>query len=469
MNPRIEFLKARDFLLLHRTDYDYAYGHFRWPKMEEFNWALEYFDEIAEGNQNTALWIVDEQGHEEKYTFAELSARSNQVANYLRKLHISPGDPILLILGNESAHWEIVLAAMKLGATIIPVSSLLSEEEIQERLNRTMAKMVITSKKHLDKFRTLAPQTEKILVDGSNTAKVEGWHNYSEATKESAEFEAPKKPFVKDTLFLFFAPQEGAPPKIVEHTYQSFPVGHLSTMYWMGLRPGDVHLNLSSPGWAKHTWASFFAPWNAESCVFVYKSEKLDAKALLAVLQKYPITSLSAPPAVWKRLAREKLEDYETHLSEAISAGDDFSQEVMDRFAEVWNLQIRQGYGQTETTALVGQSPGIPIKVGSLGRPLPGYEIFLVDRQGNINEREGELSLRLTHPPVGLMAGYRGNQLQSMEAMSGSFYGTGDIVTRDEEGHLTYVGRTQEVFRGEHGFWEGDELADSEAWAQDLP
>lgn len=441
-NPRAEFVKARDFLILHRSDYDEAHDKFKWPKMETFNWALEYFDEIAEGNDNPALWIVDEDGKEEKYSFSEMSQRSNQVANFLRKQKIAHGDRIMVMLGAESAIWETMLAAMKLGATVIPTSTLLSDEEITDRLDRSQVKMLITSSDQISKLKTLAPQIIKVVVDGTEP----DWMSYSEAMKESSEFAPESKSDAKDPLLLYFTSGTAAKPKMVEHTYQSYPVGHLSTMYWIGLRPGDVHLNVSSPGWAKHAWSSFFAPWNAEACVFVLKQKRFSAKSLLETLHRYPITTVCAPPTVWRMLVQENLPQYKTSLKEAVSAGEPLNAEIIAKVRKAWNISVRDGYGQTETTAMLGNSPGQEIKPGSMGRPLPGYDITLIDKEGH-EASEGEVCLKLKDPPAGLMTGYRGDQASSMEAMSGDYYSTRDVAYKDDEGYFTFIGRADDVFK----------------------
>lgn len=444
MNSRQEFIKARDFLLTHREDYQYAKDHFRWPRMEHFNWALDYFDQMAEGNTNPALWIVDGKGQkpDEKYSFADLSARSNQVANFMRKHRVSHGDRIVVMLGNEVALWEVMLASMKLGAVIIPTSPLMTQEEVTERINRSLVKMVITCPEQLEKFETLAPQIQKMLVGESEA----GWIHYKDATKEDANFSPEHPVHAQDPLMLYFTSGTAAHPKMVEHTYQSYPVGHLSTMYWMGLQPGDLHLNISSPGWAKHAWSSFFAPWSAEACVFVLRQERFQPQVLLETLQKYQVTTICAPPTVWRMLVQENLEDYDVNLREALSAGEPLNPEVIHQVQSSWGVPIRDGYGQTETTAMIGNTPGQEMKPGSMGRPLPGYDIFLLNEEGGDAE-EGEISLKLSRPPIGLMSGYRGDQVQSAQAMSGEFYRTGDIAMIDEDNYITFVGRADDVFK----------------------
>jgi acetyl-CoA synthetase len=222
-------------------------------------------------------------------------------------------------------------------------------------------------------------------------------------------------------------------------------VGHLSTMYWLGLRPGDIHLNVSSPGWAKHSWSSFFAPWNAEATVFVFNTVRFKADQLLDVLERCGVTSFCAPPTVWRMLIKEDFGKRRVQLSEVTSAGEPLNPEVVDRIRGGWGLTIRDGYGQTETTALVGNSPGQPILSGSMGRVLPGYEIVLVDPDG-CEVTEGEISLKLNPRPIGLTTGNCSQNNASL-SVRGEIYRTGDIAVRSENGYLTFVGRADDIFK----------------------
>ncbi|MBO9666751.1 MAG: AMP-binding protein, partial [Bdellovibrio sp.] len=367
-----DFVKARDFLILHRADYDYAYSNFKWPEMANFNWALDYFDPMAQGNNNLALWIKSENGSEEKYSFADISARSSQVANYLQRLGLKRGDHVMIMMGNETALWELTLACIKLGAIIVPTSTMLAMDELQDRLVRGEVRMIATTQAEAKRFDVQSAEAIKLVVDGN----MEGWHDYSEATRESAEYHTDEKTKASDPLLLYFTSGTTAKPKLVEHTHQSYPIGHLSTMYWIGVRPGDIHMNVSQPGWAKHAWSTLFAPWNAEATVFVYKQSRFDAKNLLQALEQNRITTFCAPPTVWRMLSAEDLGIYKMSIREAVSAGEPLEPEIIRRFQETWNITIRDGYGQTETTAQIGNSPGQKNKPGTMGRPLPGYSIM---------------------------------------------------------------------------------------------
>ncbi|WP_413559775.1 AMP-binding protein [Bdellovibrio sp. HCB209] len=435
-----EFKQARDFLILHRADYDYATKEFKWPQLEYFNWALDYFDSMAEGNNNLALWIAGEDGKEEKYSFADLSARSSQVANYLRTLGLKRGDHVLLFMGNETAFWELMLACIKLGAIVIPTNPLIGMDELQDRLVRGEVRLIATTVAEAGKFVVQSPTAIKLTVNG----KVEGWHDYAEATRESATFKPEGETKATDTLLLYFTSGTTAKPKLVEHTHESYPVGHLSTMYWMGIRPGDIHMCASSPGWSMHTWGSFFAPWNAEATVFIHKHERFDAKVMLETLEKNGITTVCAPPTVWRMLAGEELGHYHVQVREAVSEGEPLDEDVIHAFQNAWDVTIRDGYGQTETTILIGNPPSEQVHLGTLGKVLPGYKIALLDRDGNPSN-EGEIAIDLSGHAMGVMSGYRDGDVT--KTASTSYYRTGDVAKRDEDGCLTFTGRSDDVFK----------------------
>ena len=438
------FHAARDLLMALRTDQAAAVREFRWPALTEFNWALDHFDAMARDNHGLGLWIVGEDGSEIKRTFAELARRSSQVASYLRGLGVRRGDAILLILGNELPLWETMLAAIKLGAVLIPASALLTTEDLQDRLERGAVKHVVAGHVQTPKFAALAGAYTRISVGGG----APGWHNYDDSSNAPADFAPEGLTRATDPLLLYFTSGTTSKPKLVSHTHQSYPVGHLSTMYWLGLRPGDVHLNISSPGWAKHAWSCFFAPWNAGACIFIYNSARFDAKGLLSALVRHGVTSLCAPPTVWRMLIQEDLASYrgQLKLRELIGAGEPLNPEIIEQVRAAWNISLRDGYGQTETTAQIGNAPGQPLKPGSMGRPLPGYTIALLDPDGK-EASEGEVCIDLRQRPLALMAGYQDSAEKNAEAMRGGYYHTGDVATRDADGYITFVGRTDDVFK----------------------
>jgi acetyl-CoA synthetase len=217
-------------------------------------------------------------------------------------------------------------------------------------------------------------------------------------------------------------------------------------MYWIGLKPGDVHLNLSSPGWAKHAWSCFFAPWNAQACVLAYQYDRFDSQALLDQLVRCRVTTFCAPPTVWRMLIQQDLRRWSVSLREVVSAGEPLNPEVIEQVRQAWGLTIRDGYGQTETAAQIGNPPGCPVKAGSMGLPLPGYSIALLDPDGRM-EDEGEICIDLKRRPMSLMQGYLDDPERTAEVMRDGYYHTGDVAQRDADGYLTYVGRMDDVFK----------------------
>ena len=435
------FLEARDFLLRHRDDYDAAYRGFRWPALDRFNWALDHFDVLASGNPRPALWLVNEGGAETRLSFAELKERSDRAANFLRALGVKRGDRVLLMLGNVAPLWECMLAAMKLGAVIVPATTLLTRNDLADRFARGRVRHVVTGADNAAKFAELPGDYSRIAVGGD----APGWHRWEDAYAASAAFAPESETRASDPLLLYFTSGTTAKPKLVLHSHQSYPVGHLSTMYWLGVEPGDIHLNISSPGWAKHAWSCFFAPWNAGATVFMVNQPRFNAKFLLDTIARCGVTTFCAPPTVWRMLIQEDLGRWKMRLKQLIGAGEPLNPEVIERVKSAWGLTIRDGYGQTETTAQIGNSPGQKVKPGAMGRPLPGYRVTLLDAEGK-EASEGEISLLLEPRPLGLMQGYQADD-GAIQPLAGPVYRTGDVAMRDADGYFTYVGRADDVFK----------------------
>ncbi|MEH0530373.1 AMP-binding protein [Streptomyces stelliscabiei] len=439
-----EFRAARDFLLAHREDYATAYEGFTWPRPEYFNWALDWFDVIARGNDRAALHIVEEDGTETVVSFAEMSERSSRVANRLRDRGVRADDRILVMLGNQTELWETALAAMKLRAVVIPATPLLGPADLRDRVERGRVRHVIVRAEDAPKFADVPGRYTRTTVGGT----VDGWRPYEEAYAAPARFEPNGPTNASDPLMLYFTSGTTARPKLVEHTHVSYPVGHLATMYWIGLKPGDVHLNISSPGWAKHAWSNLFAPWNAEATVFIHNYTRFDAGRLLSEMDRAGVTTFCAPPTVWRMLIQADLTQLTTPPREVVAAGEPLNPEVIEQVRRAWGVDIRDGFGQTETAVQVSNSPGQELKTGSMGRPGPGFKVVLLDPvSGAPGADEGEIALDLSNRPVGVMTGYHGDPDRTAEAMAGGFYRTGDIGSRDEDGYITYVGRADDVFK----------------------
>ncbi|MGV0745257.1 AMP-binding protein [Mycolicibacterium sp. XJ870] len=434
---------ARDQLVASIADYDKAVATFAFPELTgTFNWAIDWFDVIARDNERTALWIVEEDGSEQQVSFADMADRSDRVASWLRGLGVGKGDRVILMLGNQVELWEAMLAVAKLGAVIMPTTGALGPADLTDRIVRGGATFVIANAADTAKFDDVPGGYSRIAVG----APVEGWHRYSDAYAVGPErFEACTT--VDDTMLIYFTSGTTSKPKLVEHSQVSYPVGHLSTMAWIGVHPGDVHLAISSPGWAKHAWSCFFAPWIAEATIFVYNYARFDAAALLGQLRRAGVNTFCAPPTVWRMLIQSDLGDKPEALREILGAGEPLNPDVITRVENAWGLTIRDGFGQTETTLQVGNTPGQPVKPGSMGRPMPGVPVVLVDPITGELADEGEICLDLSKNPRNLMTGYLGDPQRNQAVMAGGYYHTGDVASRDADGYITYIGRTDDVFK----------------------
>ena len=440
-NPTAAFQKARETLFRHREDYDAAVREFSFPQLEKFNWAIDWFDEFARGNGRPALRIVSEAAGTTQASFAELSDRSTRVAAYLHAHGVRKGDRILVMLNNVMPLWETVLASIKLGAVVIPATTQLTVDDVRDRLERGGARHAIVDPACVERFAGLSLGVK--LVAG---AAAGGFVAFDDARSAPGTLpdKAPTAP--GDPMLLYFTSGTTAKPKLVLHTNLSYPVGHFSTMYWIGLREGDVHQNISSPGWAKHAWSSFFAPWNAGATVLVHDAPRFKASRTLEIFRTERVQTLCAPPTVWRMLVLENLGARPEALREVVSAGEPLNPEVIEHVRKDWGITIRDGYGQTETTAQIGNSPGQKVLLGSMGRPLPGYQVALIDAEGR-ESAEGEVALKLDPRPIGLMVGYLDDPSRTAAATAQGYYRTGDEATRDAEGYYHYVGRGDDVFK----------------------
>ncbi|MBT2503856.1 AMP-binding protein [Curtobacterium sp. ISL-83] len=446
-NATAAIRSARDLLLSAGTDGDRARRDFRWPDVgDTFNWATDWFDEIARGNDRLALWIVDQDGVETRMTYAQMSARSDRLAAFLHANGVRKGDHVLIMLGNQLELWETMLAVMKVGAVILPTSTMLDTADLQDRIDRGGVAHVVTTVGETPKYGPVTGGFGRIVIGGA----ADGWTAYPTDLGDPApadEVLPTVATAASDPCLIYFTSGTTSRPKMVVHTQTSYPVGHLSTMYWLGVRPGDVHQAISSPGWGKHAWSCFFAPWIAEATVFVHETPRFDPAALLAQLERAQVTSFCAPPTAWRLMLQSDLGSRPGALREVVSAGEPLNPEVIDRVRSAWGLTIRDGYGQTETTAIIGNTPGTDIRPGAMGMPLPGVSVTLLDPLTGEPGDEGEVCLDLDRVPVNLMAGYLGDPERTADALRDGHFHTGDIASRDEHGQLTFIGRTDDVFK----------------------
>jgi acetyl-CoA synthetase len=429
------FIAARDLLLRLRTDYDAAVREFRWPVMDQFNWALDYFDHLPA--DDLALWCIGE--IEEKLTFGALQARSNQVANHLRELNVRRGDRVMLLLPNVRQLWEAMLALMKLGAVFSPSPTLLTETEIRDRFERGRMRHAIIDASLVGRLANLTGGFTRIAVGGAP-----GWHRFEDAYDAEKTFAPDGETRANDPLLLYFTSGTTAKPKLVLHTHQSYPVGLLTAMYAYGLQPGDLCMGIAPPGWAAHVYG-LFAVWSTPAAIVALAQPRFDANRVLEVLQRCGVTLFGGPPTVWRLLIQQDIGFRPAQLREVLSGGEPLNPEVIEHVGRVWGLVLRDIYGQTETTLTVGNSPGQMIVPGSMGRPMPGYVVKLLDENGEEAE-EGEIAVALNPWPLGLLQGYQRDD-GSVLPIEGRYYRTGDLARSGPDGRLTFIGRADDVFK----------------------
>lgn len=439
------YRQASDLLQELSKDYGRAVSEFTWPDFgDSFNWAIDWFDANARGNSGTALWIVEEDGSEAKYSFDEMARRSDQVAALLAANGVGRGDRVLLMLNNQVELWDTMLGVMKLGGVLLPTTTALGPQELVDRIDRGGARYVVVNAADAGKFDQVPGDYLRFVVGGPVPEGAVAFRDAYSLTVPPAEHPGTAP---SDTQLLYFTSGTTSKPKLVQHTQVSYPVGHLATSFWVAAKPGDVHLNISSPGWAKHAWSCFFAPWIAQATIFIYNYARFDAAKLLEQLRRAEVNTFCAPPTVWRMLIKADLSGGRGALRELLSAGEPLNPEVMDQVRNAWGLTIRDGYGQTELPLAIGNVPGMPVKPGSMGLPLPGVPIVLIDPLTGQPADEGEICVDLARRPMSLMSGYLGDDERNAEAMADSLYHTGDVASRDEDGYIFYIGRTDDVFK----------------------
>jgi acetyl-CoA synthetase len=438
--------KVRDFLLEHGQDYAGAVAGFAWPELDEFNFATEWFDVVAgEHPDRAAVTIVSEDLSTQSWTYGELSRRSDQVARWLRSQGLGAGDHVIVMLNNTIELWELLLGLLKIRAVAIPTSTLLAAADLAYRVEHGEARAVVAPTNLKNRLDGLP---KSVLRIGVGEGIPSGWISMADSHNASSSYLPRTGTKASDLSLLYFTSGTTARPKLVAHTHVSYPVGHLSTMWWLGVRPGDVHLNISSPGWGKHAWSNFFSPFLAQATVFVFNYERFDAGKLMQVMDTHDVTTFCAPPTVWRMLIQADLTQLSKPPRELVGAGEPLNPEVIAQVRKAWGATIRDGFGQTEMTCCIGNSPGQLVKDGSMGRPMPGYPVVLLDPvTGELSPDEGEISLDLSQPILGLMAGYHNDPDMTAEACRNGYYHTGDIASCDADGYLTYIGRADDVFK----------------------
>jgi acyl-coenzyme A synthetase/AMP-(fatty) acid ligase len=430
-----------------------------------FNFATDVFDRWAkERPDSAALWCVHAaSGLEERFSFAELKALSCQAANFFRSCGIARGDRVLLMLPRLPQWWISMLGLIRLGAVPVPATLLLTARDVSYRTEAARISAVLTSAEGISKLegfngiRILVASgrlnQQKAGVNGASLPP--GWIDFESGMNDASKRFRHERIPAEDPGILFFTSATTGEPKMVLHTQTSYGLGHrLTGQYWLDLKPGDLHWNISDLGWGKAAWSSFYGPWHMGACLFALDVPgKFDPVQTLDILARYPITTWCAPPTALRLLVREDLSKWSfPHLRHCVTAGEPLNPEVLTRWRAATGLVLHEGYGQTETVVLVGNFPsvGSPIRPGSMGLPTPGLTIALLDE--HLQEvppgQEGEVALKVKpHRPIGLFAGYWLNPQEDAHKFRGDWYLTGDRAVRDTDGYFWFVGRKDDVIK----------------------
>jgi acetyl-CoA synthetase/medium-chain acyl-CoA synthetase len=432
-------------------DYDAERQSFGLNVPEDFNWAYDVVDRWADDPNHLAMLWVGPQGEERRLTFAAFRQRSNQVANALEQLGVRRGDRVFLMMPRLVEWWEAILGVMKIGAISMPGTTLLTTKDIVYRAGMSEARVVITDSDNAAKFdevRAQCPSIEFFIVVGGERT---GWTSFEQIVTAASDRRARLSTPSADPCMIYFTSGTVGYPKMVLHTHASYPIGHTITgKYWLDLRPGDVHWNLSETGWAKAAWSNLFGPWCQGATIFTYDGRgKFSAVETLEFLQKYPVTTFCAPPTAYRLMVLEDLAAYRfAALRHCCGAGEPLNPEVIDTWRDAAGITIRDGYGQTETVLLCANFPPLAVKPGSMGKPSPGFDVAVVDEQGDLLPpgREGDIAVRIKpERPIGLFREYWRNPDATHGSIRADWYITGDRAFVDADGYFWFVGRADDV------------------------
>ncbi len=427
-------------------DYNKEYAEFSLSIPERFSFPLDVFDRWGDA---AALFWTDGD-IEKKFSFNELKTLSSKGAEALRKTGIGRGDKVIVMLPNIPEWWEVMLALMRLNAVPVPATTVLASRDIEYRLKATVIKAVICTDgdaaKVEEAIRGASGRKPILITIGESTGHLDYLME-----REGAEQFVGERGSSNDTALIYFTSGTTGPPKMVVHTQASYPLAHMITgKYWLDLRPGDIHWNISDTGWAKAAWSSLFGPWNMGATVFsYYKKGKFDPLMVLDVMQRYPITSFCGPPTAYRMMVKE-LPSGKLNLSPRhfVAAGEPLNKEIINIWKERTGKHIYDGYGQTETVNLLANFRCLPSKPGSMGVPTPGFTIDVLGENGEPapTGTEGEIAVKVKPDrPVGLFKEYLGNPEATANAYKGDWYLTGDRGYRDEDGYFWFVGRADDI------------------------
>ena len=423
---------------------------------EKFNFAFDIVDELGRSKpEKLAMLHLSEDGTERRFTFQDMKKESARAANYFKSLGIKRGDRVMLVLKRHYQFWFAVLGLHKLGAVAIPATNQLLEKDFTYRFTAGDVKAILCTADGdvadaVDAAAAKCPGVEhKILVNG----KREGWHDFNEEyVIFSSHFaRAEDAPCGSDPMLMFFTSGTSGYPKLTAHNYK-YPLGHFITAkYWHRVNPDGLHLTISDTGWAKSMWGKLYGQWLCEAAIFVYDFDRFDAEKILPLFAKYQITTFCAPPTMYRMLIKQDISRFDlSSIQHASTAGEALNPEVFKQFQMSTGLEIMEGFGQSESTLIIGNLTGNSHKFGSMGKPVPLYDVHLLDIDGNDVEpgENGEICIDISKGlPCGLSYCYEGNPEVTAETWRDGFYHTGDLAWKDEDGFYWYVGRADDVIK----------------------
>ncbi|MGZ3446491.1 MAG: AMP-binding protein [Myxococcaceae bacterium] len=434
------------------TDYEAEFAGFTWDRPERFNFAIDVVDRWASERPDApAMLHCDDRGNRKVYSWRELAERSVHAALFLRDLGLRPGDGVFTMLPRLAEWWILALGCMRTNLVLMPGTTMLTAKDVKYRLELGRARAVVTTAEHRPKFEVGA-HSDVIAWVCTDEGPLP-WMRFRTQTVDGARAAEFPDTAADDRMLVYFTSGTTGMPKMVPQTHASYGIGHAITgKYWLDLGPDDVHFTLSDTGWAKCAWGKVFGPWSQGACSVVYDFRgRFDARAILDLMSREKVSTFCAPPTAWRAIVLEDLGKWRfPALRHVVSAGEPLNPEVIDAWKRATGLTIREGYGQTETVAIVGMFPCIPFKPGSMGRPSPGFDVRVIDHEARevAVGQEGDIAVRVKpHRPVGMFAGYLGDEATNAAASRGDFYVTGDRAVRDEDGYLWFVGRADDVIK----------------------
>ena len=423
---------------------------------ENFNFGYDIIDGWAEkAPEKLAMLWTNDQGEVRRYTFADMKCYTDQTASFFRSLGIKKGDVVMLILKRRAEFWFSTVALTKLGATVVPATHLLTKKDIVYRCDAADIKMIVCAGEnvitnHITEARSDCKTLQHVVSVGPEVPN--GFIDFQKGINDVPAFVRPESVNTNDdTMLLYFTSGTSGQPKMVAHNF-TYPLGHISTaLLWHNLNHESLHLTIADTGWAKAAWGKIYGQWIVGAALFVYDHEKFTPADFLKMMETHRVTSLCAPPTIFRYLIHENLTDYDlSSLKYCTIAGEALNPAVYDTFKQLTGLKLMEGFGQTETTLLLGNMPWMQPKPGSMGLPIPQYDIDLVDYDGRSVEagEQGQIVIRIKDKkPIGLFKGYYKDEERTRDAIKDGLYYTGDIAWRDEDGYYWFVGRADDVIK----------------------